>query len=165
MDKSGTQRRGRLIAGAVGAIVAILYLVMAFQLPMGRPDAPSAGVFPVMVGFFVLAASLVMMAEALFTARVHGDIRFPKGRSLVLVLVFAGATVAMTLLLPYLGLLLTVFLYMVVLVRFIDKGTLLGGSGWIRPLIVAAVVAAVMTFVFVAFLGVPLHALPMGMVY
>lgn len=154
MGNIGTKRRGRIIAGAVGAIVGGIYTVLAFQLPMGRAEAPGAGVFPAVVGVFLLVVSVGIAVEAALSAAIEGDIDLPRGAPLKRLSIFGGGTLAFILLLPLLGLGLSAALYLLLIIKT------LGRKGWLVPVVASIALSAGLTIAFVTLLGVPLSIFP-----
>ncbi|GAA5145505.1 hypothetical protein GCM10025768_02830 [Microbacterium pseudoresistens] len=150
----GTKRRGRIVVGAAGAIIGAIYLIMAFQLSMGRPAAPGPGVFPVVVGIFLIVASIGMILEAVVSSALEGDIEFPRGPALKRLAIFVGGTLAFIVLLPVLGLFLSAALYILLVIKA------LGRKGWLVPLIASAALSAIVAVSFVILLKVPLSILP-----
>lgn len=157
MGNIGTKRRGRIIAGAVGTAIGVIYTVMAFQLSMGRSAAPGPGVFPVVTGIFLIVASLGVAMESLVSAAIEGDIEFPRGPALLRVGIFAGATLVYIIVLSYVGLLVATILYFLVIIKALGK------AGWLVPVIMSTVFAATVSVVFVVVLRVPLAILPAGL--
>lgn len=151
---SGTKRRGRLVAGLLGIALATWYLYLSSKLPMGRTDRPGAGVYPVVVGVFAILVSLLLVLESLFSEQVSGHIRFPRSRGLRLLMIFVGATALLILTLPYVGIYLGAFAYVLVMAKT------LGAKGWLRPVAYCLVTTVVISWTFLDLFNVPLAGWP-----
>ncbi|GAA1224579.1 tripartite tricarboxylate transporter TctB family protein [Pseudonocardia alaniniphila] len=115
------QRRGRLLIGTVGLLVAIGYTSESFLIPAGGLAQPGPGLFPRGVGIAFAVISIIVMLEAVLSENGAGPIEFPRGEQLRLVLVFAGCTLAFALLLPILGQYLAATLYLIVMIRVLSE--------------------------------------------
>jgi putative tricarboxylic transport membrane protein len=122
------QRRGRLVLGAIGLVVAIGYTVESFLIPMGEFAQPGPGLFPRGVGVAFAVISVGVVIESAFGANVGGPVELPRGEQLRLVVLFAACTVGFALVLPVLGQYVAATLYLVVVLR------VLSGLAWWRVL-------------------------------
>jgi len=144
------QRRGRLLVGAVGLLVAIGYTSEAFLLPMGDLAQPGPGLFPPGVGIAFAVISVIVVLEAVLSENGAGAIEFPRGEQLRLVLVFAGCTVAFALALPILGQYVAAALYLIVMIR------VLSALSWWRVVALGAVLGVGVSAFFVEVLMIRL---------
>lgn len=115
------QRRGRLVLGVVGLVVAIGYTVESFMIPVGELAEPGPGLFPRGVGIAFAAISVALMVESAFGANAGGPVEVPRGEQLRLVALFAGSTVGFALLLPILGQYIAATLYLIVMLRVLSE--------------------------------------------
>lgn len=74
-------KRAILGVAAVSMILAILYLVVSWQYPLGTARKPGPGLYPVIIGFFWLAASIGTAWEAR-SRGAQDPIAWPRGASL-----------------------------------------------------------------------------------
>lgn len=114
------QRRGRLVLGAVGLVVAVGYTVESFLIPMGEFAQPGPGLFPRGVGIAFAVISVGVMVESAFGAGSGGPVELPRGEQLRLVALFAACTVGFALLLPLLGQYVAATLYLVAMLRVLS---------------------------------------------
>lgn len=148
--KDDPKRLGRVIAGLVFLLISAGYLVMAWDMPRGTLASPGPGLFPVGVGIAAVVISAYVLIEALLGKSESGPIDFPKGQGLKVSGIFVATLIAYILLLPFLGQYLASCLYAVAFIRF-------GGKvSWVRSVIVGAIIALGLTFVFQELLGLNL---------
>ena len=98
----GSRRRSVLIAATVGTAFALVYLTYGFRYPMGKPNHPGPGVFPLLVGLVLLLGCLGTGMEALLR-RTTEKVLWPKGPDRLRMLSILAAVIGYVLLLPYLG--------------------------------------------------------------
>jgi putative tricarboxylic transport membrane protein len=116
-----SMRRGRLVVGAVGLLVAIGYTSESFLIPMGDLAQPGPGLFPRGVGIAFAVISVIVMLEAVLSENGAGAIEAPRGEQLRLVLLFAGCTIAFALVLPVLGQYVAATLYLIAMIRVLSE--------------------------------------------
>ena len=127
-----------------------LYLVQAVRLPLGSVEQPGPGLFPVLVGAFLLAAGAAFLLQSLRRTLSAPTLPPPETRGRVTGVVVA--LVAFCLLLPWLGYGVTAFGLLLVILR------LFGLDGWALTGAVALVATVASYYLFAAVLGVPLPA-------
>lgn len=115
------QRRGRIVLGVIGLVVAIGYTVESFLIPMGELAQPGPGLFPRGVGIAFAAISAALIIESAFGANAGGPVELPRGDRLRLVALFGGCTVGFALLLPILGQYVAATLYLIVVLRVLSE--------------------------------------------
>lgn len=152
--KTITKASGYQAIGVVGVLVTAGYMAMALRLPLGSWDQPGAALFPLMVAVVFGCASLATMWEGWSMDRQE-RVEVPTGDGLTRILGLLGALLGYYLLLPWLGQLIAGFGFCVALMR------LLSDRSWLRVLLPAMAVSAVVYLVFIHFLKVPM---PRGIV-
>jgi putative tricarboxylic transport membrane protein len=118
---SDSQRRGRLVLGAVGLLVAIGYTYEAFLIPVGEFAEPGPGLFPRGVGIAFAVISVAVMLESILSENAAGAVGLPRGEQRRLVAIFGCCTVAFALLLPVLGQYVAATLYLIVMIRVLSE--------------------------------------------
>lgn len=144
-----TKRRGYLVIGGAGLLLAICYLGMSFQLPFGRLDQPGAAVFPVIVAALVAASSLMTMVEG-WRMSAEDTVDLPTGTGRSRLLGLLGLMLGYFLLLPWLGQILSSILFSAFMIR------LLSGLSWPRVVAYAVIMALSLYAFFVLVLKVPM---------
>ncbi len=156
---SDTRRRGRLIVGVAGLVLSAGYLSTALRLSMGTPAQPGPGVFPIVVGCFMIAASLLLLLEQVSKGAQPGALGLPRGENGRRLIGFGFAIALYIVLAGYLGHIIASFAMSLIMVRLIDP------RSWRRTLITAAAIALGSYILFVLIFAVPLPAgslLPAG---
>lgn len=125
-----------------------LYLAQALRLPPGSAAEPGPGLFPVLVGAFLVAAAATFLAQALRRPTAEGADAGPGTRRRMGVLM--AALVAFCLLLPWVGYSSAAFGLLVVLLR------IFGQRRWSTTGLVALVMTLASYYLFAVLLGVPL---------
>lgn len=128
-----------------------LYLVQAARLPLGSVEQPGAGLFPILVGAFLLAVSVAHLLQ---------DLRRSPGTPLLLpsaemgrrVMGVVAALGAFCLLLPWLGYGVAALGLLLAILR------LFGLARWGMTAAVALVATVASYYLFAVVLGVPLPA-------
>jgi hypothetical protein len=149
-------RRGRLLLGVVGLVLALAYGGHALTaLSLGRPSQPGPGVFPLLVGALMVAASLALVWEQLAAppSAAEEPRVLPRGADLVRVVSVVAGVALYAALVPLLGHLVASFLLSLILLR------LLGWGSWRRVALTALALAVGSYLVFELGLDV---ALPKG---
>ncbi len=151
----------RIPAGIVGAagvaVLSIIYLVGAWELPFGELSAPDMGFFPKCLGVFTILLCLLLILREGFSSRRRDKSEAipaqvperPSGRPGS----FHGFAVVLTLLLYPLFLNWTGFLVSTPLMLF-AVFRLVRYRTWLNSLIVAVVITAAAYVVFSCWMGV-----------
>lgn len=150
MSSLDGKRKGRIVAGAVGFLFSVGYTLQATQLPFGELSSPGAAVFPMIVGVSLIVISLLTILEAWRTEAVTGSIEFPTGKDLLRLLLAALSVISYIVILPFLGQLLTSFLFVAALLRLLSE------LSWVRIILYTAAISLLSFWFFVELLGVPL---------
>jgi len=154
MPSASIQKRHAYVAmGGAGLLLSAAYLGATAELPFGHLDQPGAGVFPVVAGCILIAASLITIWEGW---RLGPDIRIdmPLGQDLKRLLGLVGLLLGFLVTLPFLGLLISSSIFCVLLMR------LLSGPAWAWILTISLTMCGVLYFAFVFVLKVPM---PLGL--
>lgn len=141
--------KGYIATGGVGMVIAIAYLGLALELPLGRLSQPGAAVFPVMVGVILLIGSLAAVWEG-WRMDNAAQLQFPAGADLRRLFGLIGLLFAYLLTLPWLGQLTGSVLFSIALMR------ILSSLSWIRVLIYSLAISVGTYALFVYFLKVPM---------
>lgn len=127
-----------------------LYLVQAARLPLGSVEQPGAGLFPILVGAFLLAVSAAHLLRDL--RRSSGTRPLPPAGTGRRVMGVVAALGAFCLLLPWLGYAVAALgLLLAILPLF-------GLARWGMTAAVALVATVASYYLFAVVLGVPLPA-------
>lgn len=143
--------KGYIVVGAVGICLAVLYLALSFQMPMGKVRQPGAGVFPVISGFLLLLGSVSALWEGL-KIRKSESVELPAGSDLLRLLVVLGGILAYLVLLPILGQLISSSIFCFLLIRALSTLNI-----W-RVALYALLMAGTAYLLFVRFLMLPMPA-------
>ena len=113
-----------LIGSLFWFAVGCLFCVTAFKYRLFRAGIPGAGFFPFVAGGILAVLSFVVLISSIHVRRRnHGTTAgkfFPQQDSWKKVLCALGALLAYWIALEHLGFLMTTFLFMVFLLRFIE---------------------------------------------
>src|SRR5690606_38425977 len=112
------KRRGYIAIGGIGTFLAAGYLGMAIQLPFGQLDQPGAAVFPIIAGALFMFGSLAALWEGWKTAPAE-QIDIPAGADLARLLSLIGLLLCYLVLLPWVGQLISSFLFCALLMRLL----------------------------------------------
>jgi len=137
------------IAGAVGAVVALPYTVLAVRYGLGTLDDPGAGFYPVVVGALLLLACIGTAVEAI-ARRPDTAVAWPSGIARVRMLALVAASVGYVVLLPYAGHPVAGTLVTLAALQ------VMGLRGWPLKLALALAVGLGSHYLFAVVLGVPL---------
>ena len=144
--------RFQLVAALAFLAFSATYLVLAGRLPIGSGEQPGAGLFPVLVGVFLLVASSAFLFQCLRrTPRALTPRPAKAGQRVTGVVV---ALAAFCLLLPWLGYGVASLGLLLVILR------LFGLARWRVTGAVALLATAASYYLFAVLLGVPLPAWP-----
>lgn len=149
IQNTRTWRIGRVTAGALGLIFALIYLFEARTLSLGRMNAPGPGIYPVVVGTILAIVSLGVIIDALWS-RDAGTTAYPKGADLRRVAVAFGAFVLYVALLNVIGFLVAT----PILVAFYTW--VVGRISWLKAVASGIGITLVVWVIFVFVLGVRL---------
>jgi putative tricarboxylic transport membrane protein len=144
-----TKRRGYLVIGGAGLLLAIGYLGMSLQLPFGRLDQPGAAVFPVIVAVLVAASSLMTMYEG-WRMSADETVDLPAGAGRTRLLGLLGLMLGYFLALPWLGQIVSSTMFSASMIR------LLSDLAWPRAIAYAVTMALSLYAFFVLVLKVPM---------
>ncbi|MEK7372618.1 MAG: tripartite tricarboxylate transporter TctB family protein [candidate division NC10 bacterium] len=129
-----------------------LYLAGALRFPLGSAARPGSGFFPVGVGMFLCLVAGAFVAAA-FRRRVAagpGLVPPMSGDAVGRVAATTAGLLGFCFLLPWIGYPAAAFLFVALLLRR------LGGAGWPRALVAAALAASASWYLFAVLLAVPL---------
>ena len=143
------KRNAYLVIGAIGVFFSVGYLGMSFQLPFGQMNYPGAGLYPAIVGFTMIMASLITMWEGWKMDKAV-QIDLPDGMNRKRLLSLIGLLLGYILILPWLGQIIVSLLFCVLLMH------LLSDLSWLRILLYSLVISIVLYVVFVILLKVPM---------
>ena len=147
------------VMGATGiGVVAIVYILEAFTLPMGTLRTPNMGFVPLIIGFVLLGCCVLLIAlDRLLPGAVEETVIFseeedeePEGESTGLKKpgIIAGALLIYPFLFTTLGFIISTFLLLYITLRVMEYKT------W-RGSLLASVLAVLATYViFAVCLGV-----------
>ncbi|MDA8216657.1 MAG: tripartite tricarboxylate transporter TctB family protein [Dehalococcoidales bacterium] len=144
-------RTGHLAVSAVSLAISLAYLMGALATPIGAPDKPGPGFFPVLVGGMLVALSMALFIQSWRMVPVGDAGEFlPAGIAGRRVLGVVIGLVGYTVLLTTLGYLVVGALVIILVLR------VLGMHSWRNVILTAAVCTAVSYYLFSVALGVPL---------
>jgi putative tricarboxylic transport membrane protein len=150
------KRKGYLVIGGAGVILAIVYLGLTTRLPFGTLAKPGAGLFPLVAGSTLLVASILALREGWAMGR-ELEVVFPAGEDRRRLVILVGALVAYVLLLPWLGQLVCSALLCMGLIRMLSSSL-----SWPRVVVAGLLMSAALYGVFVMALKVPM---PRGVLF
>ncbi len=141
--------------------VAVVYEIMALNMPRGTITYPGPGFFPMMVGVFLIATVLGCLLQEILKRKPDGprpdspapgeavSVRRYFGKTFQLTALMIGYILALT---P-LGFPVAICIFMVISIR------IFGSRHWVLAVAIAAVITVVSYLSFVQWLKVPL---PLG---
>ncbi len=144
-----SKRRGFLVIGGIGLLVSSVYLGLTLQLPFGQRDQPGAAVFPLMTAVLLILGSFATISEGWRLSRT-AEVVFPAGADLKRLLCLMVLLLSYFLLLPWLGQVISSFLFSVLLVRVLSR------FGWGRIVVYSLVMSIALYAAFVFLLKVPM---------
>jgi putative tricarboxylic transport membrane protein len=141
-------RRADQVSGILLLLFGLGFAVGARQYPYWTPTGPGSGFLPLWLGatMAVLATGLIIRATR---ARGPGEAWLPAGRAFVRLVVVVAATTLFIALIPVLGMTLGTALFLVGLLRFLER------HSWTATLGVAVATAGANWLVFIYWLNVP----------
>lgn len=149
-------RRADRIAGAVLLASAVAFSAGALKYyTYWGPDGPGSAFLPFWLGVIMAVLAAMLLAGAL-RSRDPGAEWLPKGEGLKRLALVLGVTIAFVALLKIVGMILGTALFLVVLMRVLDR------SSWPLTLSVAAATAGLNYLVFTYWLRVPFPVSVLG---
>jgi hypothetical protein len=143
--------------------VGLVYGIMALNMPRGRLSYPGPGLFPMIIGVFLVATALGCLIQEILPGKrgagpsapslPNQDLAAPGSRNVKKTFQLMALMIGYTLALKQIGFLVCICLFLVVAIR------IFGYRRWVPALVMAAVIAAVSYITFVLWLKVPL---PLG---
>jgi len=142
-------RRADRIAGAVLLAFAVAFAAGALKFyPYTGPGGPGSAFLPFWLGVLMAVLAVMLLARALRSPDPGAE-WLPRGEGRKRLLLVLGVTIALVALLKVLGMILGTALFLVVLLRLLDR------SPWPLALGVAALTAGLNYLVFTHWLHVP----------
>ena len=135
--------------------VGLGYEIMALNMPLGRLSYPGPGLFPTIVGIFLVATALGCFLQEILSPSPlpDRDSSAPPRRNVQKTFQLMALMIGYTLVLKPLGFLISICAFLVVAIR------IFGYRRWFPALVMAAVIAGISYVSFVLWLKVPL---PLG---
>ena len=154
---------GSVLFAGVMLAIGLVYEIMALNMPLGRLSYPGPGLFPMIIGIFLVATALGCLIQEILSRKKSGkgpsvspspdrDSTAPR-RNVQKTFQLMALMVGYTLALKPLGFLVSICVFLVAAIR------IFGYRRWVPALAMAAVIAGVSYVSFVLWLKVPL---PMG---
>jgi putative tricarboxylic transport membrane protein len=152
-----------VFAGLILA-VGLIYEIMALKMPQGRLSYPGPGLFPMIIGIFLVATALGCLIQEILLRKgtsegpsasplPNQDSAAPANRNVIKTSQLMALMIGYTLALKPLGFLISICTFMVVAIH------IFGYRRWVPALAMAAVITGISYVTFVLWLKVPL---PMG---
>ena len=149
MPASFPKRRAYLVIGVAGVLLSLGYLAASLKLPLGNLNRPGAGVFPVIVGIIMIVASAATVLEG-WRMDPAIPVEVPVGSNGIRLLTGILLLFAAYLALPWLGQLVTGFVFTVLFMR------VMAGLSWLKLVIYSLVLSVAIDLLFELVLRVPL---------
>ncbi|MCX5823787.1 MAG: tripartite tricarboxylate transporter TctB family protein [Deltaproteobacteria bacterium] len=155
---------GSVVFAGLILAVGLVYEIMALNMPRGRLSYPGPGLFPMIIGLFLIATALGCLLQEILPRKKTGegpsasplpsqDSAAPEGRNVIKTFQLMALMIGYTLVLKTLGFLISICAFLVVAIR------IFGYRRWVPALAMAAVIAGISYVSFVLWLKVPL---PLG---
>ncbi|MHB9099650.1 MAG: tripartite tricarboxylate transporter TctB family protein [Syntrophales bacterium] len=155
---------GSVVFAGVMLAVGLVYGIMALNMPQGRLSYPGPGLFPLVIGIFLIATALGCLLQEILPRKGTSegpsvsplpdqDSATPGDRNVKKTFQLMALMIGYTLALKPLGFLIAICAFMVVAIR------IFGYRRWVPALAMAAVITGISYVSFVLWLKVPL---PMG---
>jgi putative tricarboxylic transport membrane protein len=154
---------GSVVFAGLILVVGLVYGIMALNMPRGRLSYPGPGLFPMIVGVFLVATALGCLVQEILARKrapvpsasplPDQDSAAPRSRDVKKTFQLMALMIGYTLALKLLGFLISICVFLVVAIR------IFGYRRWVPALAMAAVIAAISYVTFVLWLKVPL---PLG---
>ncbi len=149
-------RRADTIAGAALLALAVAFSAGAIKhYAYWGANGPGPAFLPFWLGAVMSVLATMLLVGALRT-REPGEPWLPSGAGLKRLLVVLGATVVLVALLNVLGMVIGTFVFLLGLMRFLDR------TPWLTGVAVAAAVAGTNYLVFTRWLKVPMPVSVLG---
>jgi putative tricarboxylic transport membrane protein len=144
--------------------VGLVYEIMALYMPQGRLSFPGPGLFPMIIGIFLIATALGCLLQEILPRERKGEgsstlllqnqaSANPDDRNVKKTFQLLALMIGYTMALKTLGFLISIYAFLVVAIR------IFGYYRWVPALAMAAVFAGISYVSFVLWLKVPL---PLG---
>jgi len=147
-------KRDEAIGGMVLLLFGVVTTILALRMPIGTFRAAGTGLFPLILGVFLIILSAVFLLNIFFLKRKKEpgkkELETETPGSAWTLILFLGTMALATLFFNALGYPLISFLLMVGLLR------ILGIKGWTLNILLSLVTAGVSYFLFVGWLNIPL---------
>jgi putative tricarboxylic transport membrane protein len=154
---------GSMVFAGVMLAVGLVYGIMALNMPRGGLSYPGPGLFPLIVGLFLVATALGCLLQEVLPRKGGGgqpasplpdrDSAAPPRRNVQKTFQLMALMIGYTLMLKTLGFPVCICAFLVVAIR------IFGYRRWVPALAMAAVIAGISYVTFVLWLKVPL---PLG---
>ena len=155
---------GSVVFAGLILAVGLVYEIMALNMPRGRLSYPGPGLFPMIIGIFLIVMALGCLLQEILPRKRTGDgpsaLPLPKpnsaapgDRNVKKTFQLMALMIGYTLALKTLGFLISICAFLVVAIR------IFGYRRWVPALAMAAVIAGISYVSFVLWLKVPL---PLG---
>jgi putative tricarboxylic transport membrane protein len=154
---------GSVVFAGLILAVGLVYGIMALNMPRGRLSYPGPGLFPTIIGVFLIVTALGCLLQELLPRKrgpgpsapplTNQDSAAPGDRNVNKTFQLMVLMIGYTLALKPLGFLISICAFMVVAIR------IFGYHRWVPALAMAAVIAGISYVSFVLWLKVPL---PLG---
>ncbi|PIV06529.1 MAG: hypothetical protein CO013_00185 [Syntrophobacterales bacterium CG_4_8_14_3_um_filter_58_8] len=155
---------GSIVFAGLILAVGLVYEIMALNMPRGRLSYPGPGLFPVIIGVFIIATALGCLIQEILPRKKTGespptspvptqDSAAPGGRNVRKTFQLMALMIGYTLALKPVGFLICILAFLVIAIR------IFGYRRWFPALAMAAVIAGISYVSFVLWLKVPL---PLG---
>ncbi len=155
---------GSIVFAGLILAVGLIYEVMAIKMPQGRLSYPGPGLFPMIIGVFLVATALGCLVQDILPRKGASEGRSasplpdrdsaaPGNRNVTKTVQLMALMIGYTLALKPVGFLISICAFMMVAIR------IFGYRRWVPALAMAALIAGISYVTFVLWLKVPL---PMG---
>jgi cytochrome c oxidase subunit IV len=155
---------GSVVFAGLILAVGLVYGIMALNMPRGRLSYPGPGLFPMIIGIFLIATALGCLLQEILSRKKRGegssapslpneDSAAPAGRNVKKTFQLMALMIGYILALKPLGFLISICAFLVVAIR------IFGYRRWVPALAMASVIAGISYVSFILWLKVPL---PLG---
>ena len=141
-------RRADRVSGIVLLIFGAGFAAGARQYPYWTPTGPGSGFLPFWLGLAMAGLAITLLVSAVRRPD-PGEAWLPEGRGLVRLVAIVLATIAFVWLLPVLGMTLGTFLFLIGVLRFLER------HSWFATVGVAVGMSAAHWLIVLHWLGVP----------
>lgn len=154
---------GSVVFAGLILAVGLVYEIMALNMPRGRLSYPGPGLFPMIIGIFLILTALGCLLQEILPRKrgadpsasplPNQDSAAPRDRNVKKTVQLTALMIGYTLALKPLGFLISICAFLVVAIR------IFGYRRWLPTLAMAAVIAGISYVSFIFWLKVPL---PLG---